>query len=380
MKRWWLITGILVTVILVAWFFSRPEPVEVTVAHAEQGLVENTVANTRAGTVKSCQRSRLSLAIGGQIDVLNVKEGDKVARGQLLMSLWNKDRAARLKQAEATLLSARNEKNSVCITAKSDMKEARRLNGLVERNLVSAEQADTAHARAEASAASCEAATARVEQASAEVELSAALLAQTELFAPFDGIVAEVTGEIGEYSTPSPPGVATPPAIDLLTDYCHYISAPIDEVDASDIEVGMAVRVTLDAFRGRVFPATIRRIAPYILEQEKQARTVEVEAVLNEQAPDLVLLAGYSADMEIILETRDNVLRVPTELIVDDRYVYVVKANGRLEKRVIEKGLANWRYTEIHSGLSVKENLVTNIGASGVVEDARVTITDQRDD
>lgn len=380
MKRWLIITGVLLAVVLAVWFFSRPEPIEVTITHAEQGLVENTVANTRAGTVKSCQRSRLSLAIGGQIDVLNVKEGDKVTRGQLLMSLWNKDRAARLRQAQASLLSAQNEKKSVCITAKSDMKEARRLTGLVVRKLVSAEQADTAHARAEASAASCDAATARIEQASAEVELTTALLAQTELFAPFDGIVAEVTGEIGEYSTPSPPGVATPPAIDLLTDYCHYISAPIDEVDASDIKVGMPVRVTLDAYRGRIFPATIRRIAPYILEQEKQARTVEVEAVLDQSDPDLVLLAGYSADMEIILEKRDNVLRIPTELIVDDRYVYVVKDNKRLEKRAIETGLANWRYTEIRSGLAATENLVTNIGTKGIVEDARVTITDKRDD
>jgi HlyD family secretion protein len=380
MKKW--IVSAIAAVVLVGLFYywSRPEPVMVSVVTVERGIVERTVANTRTGTVKACQRSRLSLPIGGQIAALYVKEGDHVEAGQLLMALWNKDRVAQLEVTKASELSAMKEKQSVCIAAESDMRESRRLTNLAKKNLVSKESADVAKSRAEASAAGCEAAKAREVQANSTVAAASAVLEQTYLRAPFAGSVAEVTGEIGEFSTPSPPGVATPPAIDLLTDRCHYISAPIDEVDASDISIGVTVRVTLDAFRGQIFPAKIRRISPYIMDFEKQARTVEVEAELDGLAEGVKLLAGYSADMEIILDTHSDVLRIPSELVVDDGYVLVVDDSGYLQRKAIEKGLSNWRYTEINSGLIEAEKIVSNVGSAGVVEGARVEIGTIEDD
>ncbi len=174
--------------------------------------------------------------------------------------------------------------------------------------------------------------------------------------------------------------VATPPAIDLLTDDCHYVSAPIDEVDAADIAIGMPVRVSLDAFREEAFSARLRRISPYIIDTEKQARTVEVEAELDDLPEGVKLLAGYSADMEIILESRNDGLRIPSELVVDENAVLVVDGDGYLERRVIEKGLSNWRYTEVKAGLSEGDRIVSNIGHAGVVEGARVVIRAATDD
>jgi HlyD family secretion protein len=356
------------------YLLSRPEPVVVSIVSVELGTVEQTVANTRAGTVKACQRSRLSLPIGGQIAQLFVKEGDHVEAGQLLMSLWNEDRAAQVAVSQASEKSAVQERQSICISAQSDSREYRRIVNLVKKNLVSKESADLAKSRSEASKASCEAAKAREIQARSAVTAAQAVLEQTHLRAPFAGSVAEVTGEIGEFSTPSPPGVATPPAIDLLTDDCHYISAPIDEVDASDIAIGDRVRVTLDAFRGKAFPSKIRRISPYIMDFEKQARTVEVEADLTTLPEGVKLLAGYSADMEIILNSRDNVLRIPSELVVDDSFVMVLDEEGNLQHKAIEKGLSNWRYTEVVSGLSEGESIVSNIGSAGVVAGARAEV------
>ena len=62
----------------------------------------------------------------------------------------------------------------------------------------------------------------------------------------------------------------------------------------------MPARVTLDAFKDRSFPAHARRVAPYVLDTEKQARTVEVEAEIDDRG-DALLLPGYSADVEVIL-------------------------------------------------------------------------------
>jgi HlyD family secretion protein len=78
MKRIAFIAAVVVAVLAAVWFFSRPEPVAVTVVTAERGPVAATVSNTRAGTVDACRRAGLSPALGGQIASLPVKDGDRV--------------------------------------------------------------------------------------------------------------------------------------------------------------------------------------------------------------------------------------------------------------------------------------------------------------
>ena len=93
----------------------------------------------------------------------------------------------------------------------------------------------------------CQAARDEAKVAQANLDINNVLLEETFLRAPFAGIVAEINGEIGEYVTPSPPGVATPPAVDLIDYSCLYVTAPIDEVDAGELHPGLPARVSLDA-------------------------------------------------------------------------------------------------------------------------------------
>ena len=374
MKKRWIVAVVAVLLVLAAYLLSRPEPPEVELLKVTTGRVEQTVSNTRAGTVEACRRSKLSLPIGGQIAALHVREGDLVEADQLLMALWNDDRLAQVEQAKAQVRASDRERNSICIAAASDNREAKRLSTLLKQKLVSGEQADRAQSRSEASEAARAAATARKQLSDASLKMAEAALAQTYLRAPFAGRVAEVTGEVGEFSTPSPPCVPTPPAIDLLTDDCHYISAPIDEVDASEIAVGMPVRVTMDAFRERDFPSTVRRISTYVLDFEKQARTVEVEAELQQDSEMPLLLAGYSTDMEIILAAKESALRVPTELVVEGKHVLVVDENNLVTEREITIGLSNWHFTEIIDGLREGDTVIGNTGAKGIVVGAKVAI------
>jgi HlyD family secretion protein len=148
------------------------------------------------------------------------------------------------------------------------------------------------------------------------------------------------------------------------------VTAPIDEVDAPRIREGMPARVTLDAFRGRTFPARVRRVAPYVLDVEKQARTVEVEAEI-EIPEDVSLLPGYSADLEVILDERENVVRVPTRALVQGDAVYVLaQPAGRIERRELETGLGNWEWTEVRSGVSAGEQVVLSVDREGLEEGA----------
>lgn len=353
------------------WYFNRPKPISVTLSTAENGLVEKTVANTRAGTVKACRRAKLSPGTGGQIAQLDIHEGDHVKQGQLLLQLWNEDLMAqiRLSQAEARVATANA--RAACLQAEIARREADRQQRLHKKGLVSEETIDKFSTEAEAKKADCESANASSRVAADRVEVNRSYLERTQLFAPFDGVVAEINGELNEYVTPSPPGIATPPAVDLIDNSCFFMEAPIDEVDAAHIKISQPARVTLDAFDKRNFPGSVKRIAAYVLDREKQARTVDVEVEFSNPEDIEQLLAGYSADVEIILETKESALRIPTEAVIEDNQVYIFLSDtGTVEKREIEVGLSNWDYTEVLSGIKQGDQIITSVDVEGLEDGA----------
>jgi HlyD family secretion protein len=354
------------------WYVLRPVPIAVKLVAAERGPVSATVANTRAGTVDACRRAGLSPASGGQIANLPVVDGERVQEGQLLLELWNDDIKAELTLGERDSRASRSRAREVCVTAAVAKRDAERLMKLRDERLASEEAADQAEGRAESTAAACTAAEDATRVADARVDVTRAHLERTQLHAPFAGVIAEINGELGEFVTPSPVGIPTPPTVDLIDASCLYISAPIDEVDAPRVREGLPARISLDAFPDRVFPGHVRRVAPYVLDQEKQARTVEIEAVFDD--PEKAgLLAGYSADVEVVLEERGDTLRLPTSVILPDKTVYVLdEASGTIAVRRVETGIANWEFTEILSGVAAGDRVVSSIDREGVTDGALV--------
>ena len=355
-----------------AWF-SRPKPIPVALKEVATGMVEATLANTRAGTVEACLRTKLSTIIGGRIEYLGVKEGDRVKKGQLLLKLWNDDQQAQAALAETQITLAGRRVEEACIAAVNAEKEAKRQSELRAKGFVSISKEDAARTEAEVRRASCNTAKADVAQAEAKFKATRVEQGRVALYAPFDGTVAKIVGELGEYSTPSPPGVPTPPAIDLIDDSCLFVKAPMDEVDAPKIKIGQPVRITLDALPGKVLPGTVRRVAPYVSAVEKQARTVDVEIEFTQPENTGKLLVGYSADVEIILDGRDNVLRIPTAAIQEGGKVLLFNPDsGKLEERKIKTGLANWEFTEVLEGLAAGDRIVTSLEKEGVKAGATV--------
>jgi HlyD family secretion protein len=355
------------------YYITRPQPVAVRLSAVERGSVRATVANTRAGTVMACRRSRLAPATGGQVARLPVREGGRVKAGDLLMAIWNEDLEAKVRLAESEATAAQARADEACVLGEVSRREAERQSQLAQRRVVSEDVVDRATSEALAKEAGCRAALAAAQVSRDRVKVAEAERERTLLRAPFDGVIAEVNGELGEFITPSPPGIPTPPAVDLIDAGCLYISAPIDEVDAPGIRLGMPVCVTLDAFSGRRCSGQVRRIAPYVLDREKQARSVEVEVELTHPPDREGLMPGYSADVEIVRETREDVLRIPTEALLEGTRVLVYRAeDGRLESRRVEVGLSNWEHTEVRSGLEQGERVVTSVGREGVTDGALV--------
>ena len=375
MKKWIWITIIGAIAVGVWSYLGRAKPLEVAVSEVTRGTVEFTVSNTRAGTIKACRRSGLSMPIGGRVEALLVDEGDIVKRGDLLLELWNDDRKALTAQSSAQLAATMHRREQRCVESENAAREARRAEQMFERKLTSDEAREAARTRAQASALACQASKDDEEVARANLALNQALLAETHLKAPFDGVVAEITGEIGEYVTPSPPGVATPPAVDLIDYSCLYVTAPIDEVDAGHLKIGQEARISLDAFRGEHFEGRLDRIAPYVLEIEKQARTVEVDILFSNDADRERLLVGYSADIDVILDRHEEVLRIPSELLLDDETVWLFDpAAGVIRKTPVDIGLRNWNFIEVTGGLNAGDQVVSSLDVEGLEDGARAII------
>ena len=371
--RRWLLALLATAVIVIALVYSsRPGLIQVALVEVGNGEVRASVANTRAGTVKACRRARLSPAMGGQIAALPAREGSQVKKGEILLELWNDDLKAQLSLTRSDTQASRARAEEACTSAEVAQKESRRMLTLRDEGLASEEAVEMSVGKASSSAAACRAVTALVRVSQAREEVALAALERTLLRAPFDGAIAEVNGELGEFVTPSPVGIPTPPAVDLIDNSCLYVTAPIDEVDAPSIRAGMPARISLDAFPKVDFKGVVRRVAPYVLELEKQARTVEIEVEV-EQLEQLNLLAGYSADVEVILEVREQALRVPTQSVLEDSTVLLYREiDGVLESRPVQTGVANWEYTEILSGLKSGDRIVLSVDREGVGEGVQV--------
>lgn len=358
----------LIIMVLISWL-GRTKPVEVMVESIDYGIVQDTVANTRAGTIKACRRAGISPPVSGQIASLPVKEGDIVKTDQVLMELWNDDRRAQLALATSEAKAAEATSKQICIKSEVARRESNRQQKLKKQNLTSEEAIDRADGEARAQLAACNAAKATNDVSQEKILVARAALDRTQLTAPFAGIVAEVNGEVGEIVTPSPVGIPTPPAIDLMDISCLYVSAPIDEVDAPRIRIGMPANISLDAMSNQVFSGKVRRVAPYVLEMEKQARTVDVEVDFVCQEDCINMLPGYSADIEVVLESQDNTLRIPTEAILEGNKVFIFTVDKMLAQREIKTGLSNWAWTEITEGLKQGEEIVVSVERDGVEDD-----------
>ena len=376
--RWFIVVLLIFLAGGFLWYKMRPKEIEVTVAPVTRGTVEKVVANTRAGTLNACRKANLSPGTGGQISLLTVEEGDSVKKGQLLMELWNDDLKAEAILVESQIKAVKANISAALLQAEIARREADRMQQLIRDNAISDQDADKALTEAKVRQAVYEAAVTEVQVSQSRLGVIKAQLDRTRLIAPFDGTVAKINGELNEYVTPSPPGIPTPPPIELLDTSCFYVTAPIDEVDAPAVKVDMETRVIMDAFGERQFPGKVRRIDPYVLDREKQARTVDVEVEFINPEDGKDFLAGYSADVEIIVEAEPDTLRIPTQAILDGNRVYVYrKQDGRLQEKTIRTGLSNWDLTQVIDGLQQDEFVVVSTDKPGLEDGVQVILSEE---
>jgi HlyD family secretion protein len=372
-----IILAIIVSIILLLRFtLLKPKPVEISIYKVQRGKVEQTVTNSKAGTVKVRNRANLSPEIGGRVVFLNAKEAQRVKKDELVLRLDDTEYKASLTLAQRAADASTASRKEACVAAELAQKDWERNKALHQQGIVSDAILDQSATQHESARARCEAAQAEANRALANVDVARAALKKTEVRAPFDGVIVEVTTEIGEWVTPSPPGVPIPPVIDMLDDRGIYVEAPIDETDAAKLRTGLPVRINLDPYPDQSFPGTVTKIAPFVRDIEGQNRTVDVEAEFNDREFSNKLLAGTSADIEVILTARDNVLRIPAYALMEGSRVLMV-AEGQLVARKLKTGLRNWDYVEITEGLKEGDVITVSLERAEVKEGVKVKIVEE---
>ncbi|MBW2384559.1 MAG: efflux RND transporter periplasmic adaptor subunit [Deltaproteobacteria bacterium] len=377
MRRWGVRLGVLAGLSLAGVALRltlfAPNPVEVRVVTVERGRVEATLTNSKAGTVRARLRSRLTAETGGRVVEIVHREGEHVSAGDVLVRLNDSSLRA---QHDLTLRGvevAGSRLEEACLRRDRASRELARTKKLAERNIASEDMLDGLQYAYDAARVSCLAAKAELASAHAQVRAAKAELDKTMIVAPFEGVVAEVSTEVGEWVTPSPPLLTAPAVVDLIDPTSLYVSAPMDEVDSAQVHAGQAVKLTVDSRPGEVFAASVIRVAPYVLDLETQNRTVEIEVELDDDAATAELLPGTSADVEVVLEVRDGVLRLPTSALLEGDRVLVLE-EGELKERSVKLGLRNWRYAELQGGLSEGEAVVVSLDRVGVEAGERAII------
>lgn len=367
-RWWWIGIGAAAALVLLRLTVFRPAPALVETAPVERGEVEETVTNSQAATVKSRLRSRLGAETPGRVARIAHREGARVAAGEVLVELDAAMAERRHDLAREELAMARGRLAAARAAAALAGRELDRARSLRASNLVSQEQLDQAVSAADRAAAETIADSAQVERGGAALRLAAEDLGHMRIRAPFGGVVTEVLTEAGESVAPGQP------LIELLDPDQLYVSAELDEVDIGRVINGLPARVRFDPWPDVKVPGTVVRVAPYISDLQEQNRTLEAEVTFRREAGDPAPRPGTSADVEIVLNSRLGVLRVPTFAVVEGTQVLVIR-RGRAERRAVTTGIRNWDFTEITSGLAEGERVVTNLDRVQVKAGARVRET-----
>jgi len=357
-------------VVLLRLTAFAPAPVPVRVVATEKGRVEETVTNSRAGTVKARRRAKLAPETGGRVLLLPHRRGTRVRKGEILLRVDDALQRAQLRLAGDESKAAIAQRDQACLAAERAGRDRERTRSLSKDGLVSSEILDRVESEARGADATCRAARAAAERAVSAVALAQAHLDQTVLKAPFDGIVADTFIEEGEWTSPSPPALPIPPVLDLIDTRSIYVSAPMDEVDSGRIAKGQPARLTVDSRPGRSFAARVVEVAPYVVDRLEQNRTVEIEIELDDAAEAASLLPGTSADAEVILSARDGVLRLPTASLIEGGKVLVLE-RGRLVEKALRLGLRNWDFTEVAGGLEEGARVVVSLDRPEIKAGAR---------
>ncbi len=334
-NRWWGVAGVVIAVAAGAvWWSQRATEADATYKTAKLERGPLLAAVSSSGTVNPVRQVTVGSQVSGQIKEMRVDFNSEVTQGQVIARIDPQVFTYRVNQATADLESARaavlNAQANVGavsasvsrarLDADNAQRDRLRKQELLDRQFVS--QADfetsrnTAGTLAEAlkvTLAQLEVARAQVVAAQAVVRQREAALAQarvdlehTEIRSPVDGVVIKRSVDVGQTVAAS---LQAPELFVIARNLSDMqVEAAIDEADIARVRADQKVTFTIDAFPGRSFEGRVGQIRKAAVSAQNVVTYTVVVAFAN---PNAAVLPGMTANVRIVTEVRDSVLKVP---------------------------------------------------------------------
>ena len=374
-----------VAAITVGGLRQRPPPaVEVQFAKAKKGSITRTV--TGAGKVEAVTTVKICSNLSGDLIELHVKEGDRVARGQLLGRIDRKRFEASSKQALAAQSASRADAQVSQVEVERTTADFARVEKLVGKDLASAAELDKARADRDAALARLASAKERHAQAAAAFEEAQTNLSKTTLVSPIDGTVIEKSREVGERvrgSDFSEDVVMTLAALNAME-----VKIEVGEHEVVYLRPGQKAEISVDALEGQTFEGVVTEIAQKALVKnpgtEQEVTTFPIKVALASRPP--AVMPGMSAEVRVVTETRHDTLVIPIQAVTvrSDKslgdaptivetptgltakkrtetlakVVFVVDGTGKARPRRVRTGIASDTEMEVLEGLQEGEKIV----------------------
>lgn len=300
--------SVLVLLAAAAWWWTRSSDEAGAggwrTAAVERGDVRVVISAT--GTLRATTTVDVGSQVSGQVEQVLVDYNDRVARGQPIATLDTAPFRSRLQQAEADLASAHAAVSEAQASLRNAESDHARKADLLARQLVARSEADLALAARDQARARVASALAAVKQREAAVANARLDVDYATIRSPVDGVVLLRAVEPGQTVAAS---FQTPVLFRIAEDLARMqIDLSVDEADVGQIREGMPVTFTVDAFPDRRFPGEVGQVR---LAATAAANVVSYPVVVDVDNADLTLLPGMTASAEIVVDEREDVLRVP---------------------------------------------------------------------
>lgn len=379
--------GLLVVLLVVIAFVSggKDDIVAVQIEKAQKRTITQKVSAT--GTIDPEFKVVITPEVTGEIVDLPVKEGQKVKKGQLLISINPKQYIADKERDEANLMQVKANlamREAELAKVKADYE---RVKELFKKGLSSESELETAKSNYESTVAQHQAAQANVKQMEATLRRTVEQLSKTSIYSPMDGTVSKLNVELGERVLGS--GFSQGTDMMTVSDLNNMEAVvDVDENDVVLVQIGDTARVKVDAFRDKTFDGIVKQIgnSAQTSGTGTQEQIVNFEVKVKLLNPGTELRPGMSCTADVETDTKNNVISVPIQSVTarekmnkpeendgvlvvksnekkkrDDepeQIVFVVK-NNKVKSVPVKTGISDDNYIEITKGLDAGETVVS---------------------
>lgn len=315
--RWWMVLLAALVIGGIAMFLI-PHPVAVqTASVVTRYPAQQVTVLTASGYVVAQRKAAVATKATGRLISLNVQEGSRVRKGDLLARIDARDVEAQLAAAQANVGVAR----AAIASARADQRNAaielKRSRELVAQNFLSKAALDTAVARNDRAVAATSNARALLQVAIANANNAKVGVDFTEIRAPFDGVIVTKSANVGDIVTPFSSAVDSKGAVVNMADLSTLeVEADVSESSLSKISVGQPCEIVLDALPGMRFSGSVSRIVPTV----DRAKATVTTKVRFDKLDDRIL-PDMSAKVSFLSKKIDEAADKPALAVPPDAVV-----------------------------------------------------------